>query len=316
MLVIVGVCVLYTLLGGLHAVIGTDFIQSVLILVGLVVVAVVSFRAVGVAEIHAHLAEHRPGTVDLLMPASIMFLFNNLLFGLGEIFHSNVWWSRALAFREGAGLKAFGVAGLAWLPVPVAAGAIALAAPVLGINVPALDMVGPLVVANLLGQAGAILIFVIVFSSLASSLDSLLAATSDLLVEDVYRRLRPDARGPELRTAARSIVLLLGVLAATLCWFRITTLAELIQFTGAFVASTIWPIAAGLYWPNLNRGAAVAGMVLGTAAGLTAYFAIGFYTAALVGAAVSMLCVVVGTLAAPQDFDWGLLRRLRAPEES
>jgi Na+/proline symporter len=111
-------------------------------------------------------------------------------------------------------------------------------------------------------------------------------------------------------------VLLLGLLAATLCWFRITTLAELIQFTGAFVASTIWPIAAGLYWPNLNRGAAVAGMVLGTAAGLTAYFAIGFYTAALVGAAVSMLCVVVGTRAAPQDFDWGLLRRLRAPEES
>jgi Na+/proline symporter len=249
------------------------------------------------------------------MPASIMFLFNNLLFGLGEIFHSNVWWSRALAFRKGTGLKAFAVAGLAWLPVPVAAGAIALAAPVLGINVPALDMVGPLVVANLLGQVGAVLIFIIVFSSLASSLDSLLAATSDLLVEDIYRRLRPEAKGSELRTAARGIVLILGVLAVILCWFRITTLAELIQFTGAFVASTIWPIAAGLYWPHLNRHAAVTGMVLGTAAGLTAYFAIGFYTAALVGAAVSMLCVVLGTWMAPQSFDWSRLAALRAPEE-
>ncbi len=98
-----------------------------------------------------------------------------------------------------------------------------------------------------------------------------------------------------------------------LCWFKITTLAELIQFTGAFVASTIWPIAAGLYWPHLNRHAAVAGMVLGTAAGLTAYFAIGFYTAALVGAAVSMLCVVLGTWMAPQGFDWRRLAALRAP---
>ncbi len=57
-------------------------------------------------------------------------------------------------------------------------------------------------------------------------------------------------------------------------------------------------------------------MVLGTAAGLTAYFVIGFYTAALVGAAVSMACVVAGTFVAPQSFDWGRLARLRAPEEA
>ena len=38
--------------------------------------------------------------LNLLMPAAIMFLFNNLLFGIGEIFHSNVWWSRAFAFRD------------------------------------------------------------------------------------------------------------------------------------------------------------------------------------------------------------------------
>ena len=243
MVTITVVCVGYTLLGGLHAVIGTDFIQSVLILVGLVVVCIAVFLGVGTGEIHAHLSAERPELLNLLMPASIMFLFNNLLFGLGEIFHSNVWWSRALAFRKGTGFKAFFIAGLAWLPVPVAAGAVALAAPVMGLNVPALDMVGPLVVANLLGVAGAVLIFIIVFASLASSLDSLLAATSDLLVEDVYRRMfRPGASGPELRRASQGIVVALGALSIVLCWPRLTTLAELIQFTGAFVASTIWPI--------------------------------------------------------------------------
>jgi Na+/proline symporter len=250
------------------------------------------------------------------MPASIMFLFNNLLFGLGEIFHSNVWWSRALAFRKGTGFRAYFVAGLAWLPVPVAAGALALCAPALGINVPALDMVGPLVAAHLLGKLGAVLIFVIVFSSLASSLDSLLAATSDLLVEDVYRRVfRPQASGRELRSAARVLVLALGVLSVILCWPKLATLARVIAFTGAFVASTIWPIAAGLYWKQTNRNAAAAGMLLGTAAGLTAYFAIGWYTAALVGATVSMICVVVGTKLAPQHFDFEELAAMRPPSE-
>ena len=38
MTVVVSVCVLYTLFGGMYAVIGTDFIQSIIILIGLVVV--------------------------------------------------------------------------------------------------------------------------------------------------------------------------------------------------------------------------------------------------------------------------------------
>jgi len=315
MVVITLVCVGYTLLGGLHAVVGTDYIQSPLILVGLVVVGVIAFSHISPAEVHAELADSRPALLDLLMPASIMFLFNNLLFGLGEIFHSNVWWSRALAFRKGVGFRAYTVAGLAWLPVPVAAGALALLAPALGLNVPALDMVGPLVAATLMGKLGAVLIFIVVFSSLASSLDSLLAATSDLLVEDVYRRLlRPRATGAELRRAARIIVLSLGIVSIALCWPKLATLAKVIAFTGAFVASTIWPIAAGLYWENANRHAATAGMLLGTIAGLGAYFTVGWYTAALVSGTVSMLCVLAGRLW-PQSFAWGKLAELREPEE-
>jgi urea-proton symporter len=315
MVVITVVCVSYTLLGGLHAVIGTDFIQSVIILVGLAVAGAVTLIRVPTTEVHAVLAAERPQLLDLLMPASILFLFNNLLFGVGEIFHSNVWWSRALAFREGTGFRAYFFAGILWLPVPIAAGGIALAAPALGVNVPALDMVGPLVVSEVMGAWGALLILIVVFSSLASSLDSLLAATGDLIVEDVYRLLlRPRAAEVELKWAARLIVVGIGGLAIILCWGRVTTLAELIQFTGAFVASTIWPIAAGLYWRETNRTAVALALLLGSSAGLGAYFTIGFYTAALVGAAVSMAVVVVGTWLAPQEFDWRELRNLRSPD--
>jgi Na+/proline symporter len=308
MSVIVTICVLYTLLGGLRAVIGTDFIQTILILVGIVTLAWLAIAEVGFEEIHGAVLEERPELLNLLMPAAIMFLFNNLLFGVGEIFHSNVWWSRAFAFRQGIGMPAYIIAGIMWLPVPIVAGFIALATPALGLNVPAADMVGPMVAAKLLGVGGAIMVFIVVFSALASSLDSLLAATSDLITQDIYRgHLRPGASNNELRIAAKVVILLLGALTWLLCYPRMTTLAELLYFTGAFVASTIWPIVAGLYWKHANSTGATLAMVLGTAVGLYSYFAIGFYVAALIGALVSMAIVVASAKFWPQSFEWSQL---------
>ena len=308
MTVIVSICVIYTLLGGLRAVIGTDYIQTILILVGIIILAWLAIAEVGFEKIHASVLEQRPELLNLLFPAAIMFLFNNLLFGVGEIFHSNVWWSRAFAFREGVGMPAYTIAGIMWLPIPIVAGFIALATPAMNLNVPAADMVGPMVAAKLLGVGGAILVFIVVFSALASSLDSLLAATSDLITQDIYRgHIRPQASNEELRVAAKIIILLLGILTWSLCLPRLTTLAELLYFTGAFVASTIWPIVAGLYWKRTNAMGASMAMLLGTAVGLYSYFAIGFYVAALLGALVSMLVVILTTAFWPQDYDWNTL---------
>lgn len=309
MTVILGICVIYTLLGGLRAVIGTDFVQTLVIITGIVILGILTIRHIGFEEMHATLSEERPELLNLLMPAALMFLFNNLLFGVGEIFHSNVWWSRAFAFDEGVGFKAYLIAGLFWTPIPIAAGFIALGAPALGFNVPRADMVGPLMAANLLGATGAVLVFIIVFSALASSLDSLLAATSDLIVEDIYKKhLRPDASPERMRRAAAATTLLLGLVTWLVCLLNLTTLASLLHFTGAFVASTIWPIAAGLYWKRTNPGGATLAMVLGSTVGLAAYLVIGFYVAALVGAAVSMLIVLVSTVLRPSAFAWETLR--------
>jgi Na+/proline symporter len=308
MTVIVGICVLYTLLGGLRAVIGTDFIQTVIILVGVAVLAWLAIDAVGFERMHEVTLAERPELLNLLFPAAIMFLFNNLLFGVGEIFHSNVWWSRAFAFREGVGMPAYLLAGLLWIPIPVVAGFVALTVPALGLNIPSADMVGPMVAAHLLGQGGAVLVFIVVFAALASSLDSLLAATSDLILTDIYKgHLRPAAGPEELAHAARGVVLGLGVVTWALCMPRLATLAELLHFTGAFVASTIWPIAAGLYWRSASRAGAALGMVLGTASGLVAYYTIGFYVAALVSAAVSMVVVLAASRVWPDRFDWSEL---------
>jgi len=308
MSVIISICVLYTLLGGLRAVIGTDFIQSLLIIVGVVALAILTVNKVGFTRMHDTLLQQRPELLDLLMPASIMFLFNNLLFGIGEIFHSNVWWSRAFAFRKDVGHKAYFIAGVFWIPIPIVAGFIAMAAPSLHLNIPAADMVGPMVAAHLLGITGAVLVFIVVFAALASSLDSLLAATGDLILQDIYKgHFKQDATDEHLQRMAKRVILSLGLITWLLCLPRLATLASLLQFLGAFVASTIWPIIAGLFWSRATGKGAIAAMIGGTTVGLIAYVVVGFYVAALMSAAVSMVITLLFVKFSQEEFDWALL---------
>lgn len=308
MSVILWICVIYTLFGGLYAVVGTDYIQSLIILVGVVIVGVGVLIELPLGTVYRDLEVDNPGLLNLLLPASIMALFNNLLFGLGEIFHSNVWWTRAFAMRQRVARNAYLLAGFCWLPIPIAAGFIALASGSLGINVTSPDMVGPLVAAELLGYVGAIGVFIVIFCSLASSIDSLLAATSALITEDIYRKMiHPRATDSELKRMAAYIILGLGLVAWLVSLPRINDLASVLFYAGPMVGSTIWPIVTGLYWRRANPTAAVLGMFLGSVAGLIAYYKIGFYAGALVGAATSMVFVLVINTLAPRDFQWDRL---------
>lgn len=307
------ICVAYTLLGGLKAVIATDYIQTIIILLGILFIAYICMRDVGLENIYASVSTQQPELLNLLFPAAIMFLFNNIFFGIGEIFHSNVWWSRAFAFREGVGKRAYLIAGLMWFPIPIATGFIALAAGYLNIFPSSPDMVGPLVAAQLLGSVGAIFVFIVVFSALASSMDSLLAATSDLLTQDIYCKLMKNNVSKEhLLNASKVIIILLGIATWLLCLPRVATLGELLNFTGAFVASTIWPIVFGLYQQRLNGSYAGIAMLLGTICGLIAYFQIGFYVAALFSCLVSLVVCLIGLTLKDDQFEWNKLAMVKS----
>lgn len=309
MSVILAVCVGYTLFGGLYAVIGTDFIQSIIIMIGIVVLGVGVLSYVDFDQVYAKLASDKPMLISVLLPASIMAVFNSMLFSLGEIFHSNVWWSRAFAMREGIGQKAYNLAGFFWMPIPIAAGFIALAAGAIGLNITSPDMVGPQVASHILGKGGAIVVFIVFFCSLASSIDSLLAATSDLLTEDVYRKMiRKNAPEKATKKAAKFIIVGLGLLAWAVCMPRIGTLASVLFFAGPLVGSAIWPIVTGLFWQKANAKGALWGMVLGSSCGVLAYWQIGWYTASLIGAAVSMVVVVAFSRFSQEEFNWEALK--------
>lgn len=304
MTLILVVCVIYTLFGGLYAVIGTDFIQSLVILFGIVLVGIVVSTKVSFTEVYQTVATDQPALLDVLMPVALLSLFNNLFFGFGEVFHNNVWWSRAFAMRDKLAPKAFTLAGILWFPIPIAAGFIALSASSLGINITDPNTVGPMVAGEVLGVVGGVLVFIVVFCSLASSIDSLLAATSDLFVEDVFKKMiHPTASESQLRLAAKLIVVGLGLATWALA-FNEYNLLDILYLSGPLVASAIWPILGGLYWKRANSTGAVLSMLLGSAIGLYAYYNLGWYTASLISAGVSMLVMGLTTQLMNQTFDW------------
>ena len=313
MSVLLTVCVIYTLCGGLYAVIGTDFIQSLIILVGIVIVGCGILLSSGIEDMYTHVAAETPMLLNMLFPAALLALFNNLFFGLGEIFHSNVWWSRAFALQKSIGQKTYLVAGMLWIPVPIASGFLALSSGLLDINIPRPDMVGPLISAHILGPIGAVVVFIVLFCSLASSLDSLLAATGDLITNDIIKAWgAPLASEQQLRRTMTWTILSLGLVTWIVCLPQIGTLATVLFFAGPMVASTIWPIATGLYWPHANAQGALWSMILGSGGGLLAYGVWGWYTGALVSAAISMGVVVVASRNKQNLFQWDRLNETPA----
>jgi Na+/proline symporter len=256
---------------------------------------------------YQHLATHQPSLLMIAMPAALLAVFNNLLFGFGEVFHNNVWLSRAFAMRGDVAPKAFLLAGVLWFPIPIAAGFIALAAGPMGINVPELNQTGPLVASTVMAQSGlgaaaGVLILVVLFCSMASSIDSLLAATSDLLIRDFHgeKPCRPGDENGFRRIAVIAILTVGGVawLLALPHW----PIVNALFISGPLVGSLIWPIIAGLFWRGVNRQLVIAGIVAGSALGLVAYFQIGWFSASLVGTAVSMGFTIAARWIVPADF--------------
>jgi len=307
MTLILVVCVLYTLFGGLYAVIGTDFIQSLIILFGIVFIGVLVAVKLDFGEAYQHIRMHQPSLLKVVMPAALLAVFNNMLFGFGEVFHNNVWWSRVFAMREKVSPKAFFLSGVLWFPIPIAAGFIALAAGPLGINIVNENQTGPTVAAAVMeisgfGAVGGVLILIVLFCSMASSIDSLLAATSDLLIQDVHGGLlRRRINEGNFRKVAGFFIVGVGLITWLLAvphW----RIIEALFISGPLVGSLIWPVIAGLFWKGILRWLALSGILVGCASGLLAYFTLGPFTATLIGTAVSMLFTIAARLACREPF--------------
>ena len=266
---------LYTIAGGLAAVIYTDAIQTVLLLVGAVVITAVAYDKVGGWS--AMTAGLDPGRLSLIRPLDdpgvpwLGLLLGVPLLGFYFWCANQFMVQRVLSARSVEdGRRGVLLAGLLKLPVlfiMVLPGTMAIH---LYPDLPRPDLVYPTLMFDLLPAGLLGLVLAGFVAALMSQIDSTLNAASTLVTMDFVHRYRPGLGSEALMKVGRRVTGLFMLLAAL--WApQIEHFPSLFKYLQMVLSYTVPPIVAiylvGTFWSGANARGAWATVVVGTAAG-------------------------------------------------
>ena len=267
----------YTIAGGLKAVVYTDAVQAVLLLIGACLVAVLSFDAIGgswsavVARVPADdLSIIRPAS-DPVMPWPGLFT----VFLLGFYFWGTNQFmvQRTLAAKDlNNGRWGALFAGLLKLPVifimvlPGIFGRLLYPAadyPALAENP---DLIFPTLMFDLLPVGIRGLIIAALVAAIMSSVDSTLNSAPTLVTMDFIKKLKPDVPNHSLVVAGRIVTFVFMSLA--ILWApQIIKFPNIWTYLQQMLAYLAPPIVAcffgGVFWKRANRHGALAALLAG-----------------------------------------------------
>ena len=270
----------YTILGGLKAVVVTDAMQAVLMILGAGAIFVIGLDAVGGWD--ALMAQTAPERLALVRPADDDFLpwpglFGVVLLGFYYWTINQYFVQRTLAaasLAEGRKGALFG--GLLKLPnlfLMIAPGLIAF---VLYPDLADPDLAFPTLAFELLPVGLRGLVLTALIAAIMSSLDSALNAVASLVTLDFVRPARPALSERALLNIGRLTTALATALAAAYAPLiqGFGSLFAYFQSTLAYVAPSLVAVyLAGLLWPRANAAGAFAALSIGLPAGVALFVA-------------------------------------------
>ncbi|MGB2627853.1 MAG: sodium:solute symporter [Candidatus Acidiferrum sp.] len=281
---------IYTVAGGLAAVIYTDLVQTLILLAGAIVLTVIGLEKVGgFAGLRALLP---PGYFHMMKPISDPdFPWTGIFFGAPII---GIWYwctdqmivQRVLSAKDEAHAKAGTIfAGfLKILPVflLVVPGMIAYAVypqmfPVVDGRVTNSNSAYPLMIVNLLPVGLVGLMVAALLAALMGAMSSVFNSASTMVTLDFYKKLRPGASEAQLvffGRIATVVMVVLGILWVPFIQSMNNQLWLYLQSVQAFISP---PIAVcfifGILWPRLNGEGAISSLMVGFLLGAVRFIA-------------------------------------------
>lgn len=257
----------YTSAGGMWAVALTDFVQIIILVVGLVIMLPIVVGDVGGwTAIASQFPEHSFRLIPLERTGAawLEYLRAWIILGLGSIATQDLL-QRAMSSRnEAVAQNAFYVAGFTYLTVgmiPVVLGLVGavtlpgLADPEFVVPQLALDHLNPIALTVFVGA---------LLAAIMSSADSALLAPATLLSANIVPFFKPDVSDRARLAWARYSIPVIGVCALVVA-LRAQTVYDLMldAFSVNLVAIFV-PFTAAIWWPKANRAGGLAAMVGGT----------------------------------------------------
>ena len=248
---------LYTALGGFLAVSWTDFVQALLMLLSLGVVAALAFL-------------HAPSPVaDVAAPGiGALALIGALAWGLGYFGQPHVL-ARFMAIDAAASVGRARRVNLLWMSLAGVA-AIAVGASGRGyFGAAGLDDPETVFIAlagELLAPWIAGIVVAGVLAAVMSTVDSQLLTAATALVEDVVRPAAASLSDKHLLLASRATVVVIALAAGAIAADPDSQVLSMVAYAWAGLGASIGPaVLACLYWRRATEAGLVAGMLLGAA---------------------------------------------------
>ncbi|CAI5469426.1 unnamed protein product [Closterium sp. Yama58-4] len=219
----------------------------------------------------------------MLSPGGFMFGIVNIVGNFGAVFLDNGYWMSAIASRPSSTHRGYILGGLVWFAVPFSLGtSLGLSSLALGLPVTLEEasrgLVPPAAAVALMGDAGAVLILVMVFMAVTSAGSAELLAVSSLMTYDIYRTyINPRATGRQILFYSRVFVLtyglFMGVLAVGLSELRVS-LGWMYLVMGVLIGSAVIPVTNLLLWKKANAVGAIAGCIIGMISGVVSWITV------------------------------------------
>jgi SSS family transporter len=268
------IILVYSLFGGMWSVAVTDFLQMIVLVIGLVVLVVFAGQQAGGADKVLALAKSKDMFRFLPAPDfkdTIFFVAAGITMMFGSIPQQDIFQRVMSAKDVKAATRGPVIGGLcyiafAFLPMFLVTSAMIIM-PEQAANLLKTDpqKVLPTLVLEHMPVAMQVIFFGAVLSAIMSTASATLLAPSVTFVENVWRQLDPRQADRQELTAMRATVLIFSVCVCVYAiLLRGTSIYE--QVAGAYQVTLVGafvPLLAGLYWKRATTQGAVFSIVLG-----------------------------------------------------
>lgn len=292
------IVVVYTSLGGMLAVALTDFVQMIIIAVGLVILlAVVLIDVGGWSTISSQLPEHtfRLVPVEHSLDAWMLYIRAWLILGLADIASQSLLQRAMSSKSERVAQNSFYLAAIGYFAlgmIPVLLGIIASVA-MPGLAVPesvvpslALEHLHPVAIAIFVGA---------LLAAIMSSCDSAILAAATVFSTNIVPRLVTSPSERLQLIAIRLGIPGAGIIAVVIALNSQVVFDTVLDANMLVLAAVIAPFILAVWWKKANRFGALAAMAAGLATWLLVTLAWPERPADLLGFAVCLITMLIVT---------------------
>ncbi len=292
----------YTYVGGMWAISITDFVQSIIIVLGLLVVAVVLAGEAG--GVHNVLTEVHPETFRFLpkfeLHDILIWVSAWSVLGLGSIPSQDVFQRVMSSGSEKIAVRSCFIAAGMYLTIALLPLFISLCAKHLYPNLTSGDT--QVALPNMVLMHASLPVQILFFGSLLSAImsttSSAILAPAAIFSENLIKPLAKERlNDKQLLNMTRIGVLGFGMIATVMACLRSDIYQLVGQSSVLSLVSLFAPLTLGLYWKKANSAGAVLGMVLGTATWAVFEYIGSDLPSLLPGTIISFAAMIAGSLA-------------------